>query len=634
MGNEKIQRILERVQKAHKDYHTSGNSILSDGEYDTYVKILKEHGITLSVGVAIEGEVEKVIHDKPVLSQNHFNDINLLSKFISRFKFPMYMQEKLDGISLVLKYVDGRLISAATRGDGVIGQNVLSKMYKLDGVPMTIEYNEPITIRGEVIMYDSIFTEYQKTHDVKNSRNSTAGIMNRISNDGVEFLTFKPFDYDIENIDVEDDKGMKHIDILHELGFNIVNTMVIESVAQANRMIDIYNRHKRISLDYQIDGLVFKTMYPSVEKLLGFTSSFPNFQVAFKFPNKAVVGYLEDVIFQVGTYGRMTPVAVINPPVDISGSTISRATLHNLNMIRERDLHIGQYVNVELANDVIPHIPGVANTVNNDPSHYKEINYPTKCPICHRTLVDNVCVNYMCSARVKGRLTKAVSNEGFKIIGLSEQYISDLVDAGIILSIVDLFTKLVDIYHQPEVTRILGKKNYEKITSQLRNNKMYSLEKIIYALTIEHVGRTAARLLAIAYTDLTDLAENISDKTTCKLLNSIGYIRFSEYYSVHGGKEELLKLSTLITSIPKEKSSNRCLGITTMVTGKADARYSRKDLEAYILKEGGQLTKRIERCNFVISTEGDDSLNPKIIKSKEIGVTVITPKAFVAEFGI
>ena len=525
--------LVDLLNKANFEYHVLDNpTTMTDQEYDKYLRELielennnpdfnREDSPTKKVGGEIIDEFKKIKHDKPMLSlSNVFNEEEIMDFYKKHEKEgfkPSYVCElKIDGLSVSLKYKNGILFSAATRGDGFVGEDITHNVKTIKSIPLKLNKAIDIEVRGEIFMAKKVLEDLNRTRSEKglplfqNCRNAAAGSIRQLDSNIARERKLDAFIYHLPN---PEDYGIKThkeaLDFISSLGFktNPNNKLVDDIYGVINFVGE--KSSLRESLSYDIDGVVIKVNELKIQKSLGFTAKYPKWATAYKFPAQEVLTKLSDIIFTVGRTGQVTPNAVLEPAI-VQGSTIRRATLHNEQYVIEKDLRIGDIVSIRKAGDVIPEVVKSIKERRNGTE--KEFEMIKQCPICDSELVlsktgiDYFCNNELCPKRNIESLIHYVSRKAMNIDGLGERIIEDFYNLGII-------NKIEDIYNlgtkKKELIELegFGEKSISNLLESIEVSKSNSLERLIFALGISGIGEKNAKLLAKKYDNLDNLME-------------------------------------------------------------------------------------------------------------------------------
>ncbi len=530
MPEKRMNELIEIINRTAYEYYVLDNPTITDQEYDDYyMELLKLEekypelkrvdSPTNRVGGNALTKFEKVTHQKPMLSFDDIFNEDEIRSFDERIRKtvanPEYtLEPKMDGLSGSLIYEKGILVRAATRGDGVIGEDITLNVKTIRTVPLKLTREIDIEVRGEIYMsYDS-FNKANAERELEgqalfaNPRNAAAGSVRQLDSKitakrNLDFMAYfipNPEDYGITKQD-------ESIAFLHELGFktNLKLNKVASSVEDIITYIDDLGK-KRDSLPFAIDGVVLKVNSLKDEAKLGFTSRVPRWGIAYKFPAVEVLTTLHEIKCTVGRTGKITPNAIFSP-VHVDGSLVSRATLHNEDYIKEKDIRVGDTIVIRKAGDVIPEVKEVKL------ERRKEDSYPylmiTNCPICGTELIKkdahHFCPNEKCPARESEKLIHFASRDAMNLDGVGDAIVEDFYNMGYLKDITD-FYNLKEYKDELMTLEGFGQKSINNLIDSIENSKHNSLEKLLFGLGIRHVGAKKAKILAKRYKNLDNLA--------------------------------------------------------------------------------------------------------------------------------
>ena len=527
----RINELIEIIEKANKEYYLEDNPSLTDQEYDRYMaelisleerypELKREDSPTSHVGTKIQDKFNKVTHKISMLSLgNVFNEdeVRSFDERIRKEDNPKYVCElKIDGLAISLTYEKGVLVRGATRGDGVVGEDITENIRTIKSIPLVLNKEIDIEVRGEVYLskasFEKINEERKKNGEplFQNCRNAAAGSVRNLD---ANITKKRELDCLIYHLPNPLDYGIKtHYEALlfmKELGFN-TNYKANRLVNNIDEVLGYINEWtaKRSSLPYDIDGIVIKVNDINMQNRLGFTAKVPKWATAYKFPAEEVITKLIDIIFTVGRTGKITPNAVLEP-VRVAGSTISRATLHNEDNVVTKDIRPGDYVIIRKAGDVIPEV--VRSLKERRTGDEKSFNMIEKCPICKAKIVrkeeeaDYYCPNDLCPARRIENIIHFASRDAMNIDGMGESVIEELYNEGFIKDITDIYE--FDKY-KDELIELdgYGKKKIDNLKEAIENSKNNSLEKLLFGLGIRNVGSKTAKILARRFKSLDNLS--------------------------------------------------------------------------------------------------------------------------------
>lgn len=524
---ERIKYLCEVLNKANVEYYVNDNPTLTDNEYDSLmdelIKLEKDYpeyklnnSPTSKVGNEVIAEFKKVTHPTPMFSLADVFNYDEVRDFDAKVRKEVgevaYSCElKMDGLAVSLLYKDGIFTSAATRGDGVIGEDITHNVRTIKKLPLTLHKKIDLEVRGEIYMQKKVFHSLNEDREKKglplfqNPRNAAAGSIRQLDSSIARERNLDIVLYHLPNTNL-----LHHSDtleLLKECGLPVnPNNRICKNIDEVLAYIDYWSIH-RPELPYEIDGIVIKVNDLAAQKSLGYTVKYPKWAVAYKFPAEKVITKLIDIVCTVGRTGQITPNAVLEP-IKVAGSTIRRATLHNYPYIVSKDLKIGDYVYLHKAGDVIPEVVGpVLERRPRDAQEYKMI---TECPICGTKLeltdskIDLYCPNISCSARKINSLIHFISRDAMNIDGLGEQIIEDFYNMGLIKDIPDIYTLSKDKEDLIELEGF-GNKSVSNLLISIENSKNNSLERLLNGLGISGIGVKSAKLLASRYGTLRNL---------------------------------------------------------------------------------------------------------------------------------
>lgn len=517
----RIDELINILKKANEEYYLEDNPTLTDQEYDRYMqelisledrypKLVREDSPTINVGTKVQDKFNKVTHQIPMLSLgNVFNEEELraFDERIRKEDNPQYVCElKIDGLAISLTYEKGVLVRGATRGDGIVGEDITKNIQTIKSIPLVLNKEIDIEVRGEVYLSKASLEKINKEREKKgetlfqNCRNAAAGSVRNLDPKVTKERNLDCLIYHLPN---PSDYGIKthfeSLEFMKELGFN-TNYNANELVGSIDKVLDYIKKwtKKRNSLPYDIDGIVIKVNDLKMQNRLGFTAKVPKWATAYKFPAEEVTTRLIDIIFTVGRTGKITPNAVLEP-VRVAGTTIRRATLHNKDNVTARDIRIGDFVVIKKAGDIIPEV--VRPLKERRTGEEKAFVMTSSCPICNSVLIrkeeeaDYYCPNNTCPARKIENIAHFASRDAMNIDGMGESVVEELYNEGFITNIIDLYN--LNNY-KDELINLegYGPKKIENLKNAIEKSKSNSLEKLIFGLGIRNVGVKTAKVLA------------------------------------------------------------------------------------------------------------------------------------------
>lgn len=650
--------LVDIVNEADYNYHTLDNPTITDQEYDAYLNELieiennhqdwiVENSPTHHAGGKILEGFEKAEHKIPMMSiSDVFSESELIS-FDERIKkegvTPEYMCElKIDGLSVSLLYEKGILVRAATRGDGLVGENVTNNVKTIKVIPLKLKKDIDIEVRGEIFMSKATLkkiNEQRKKENLpllQNTRNAAAGSIRQLDSKIAASRKLDNFIYHLPN---PEDYGIsKHsdaVEYMHELGFKInPNNKLVKNI---NEVIEYIEDKAKIrdSLGYDIDGVVIKVNSIKDQKKLGYTAKYPKWCVAYKFPAEEVLTKLKDIIFTVGRTGQITPNAVLEPVI-VAGSKVSRATLHNADYIKGKDLRIGDIISIHKAGDVIPEVGEVILERRKETQEFIMID---KCPMCNTKLekkggVDFYCPNNNCPSRKIESLIHFASRNAMNIDGLGEKIVEDFYNFGFIKDISDIYSLK---YHKDDLIRLegYGEKSVNSLIEAIEKSKENSLERLIFGLGIPNVGSKTAKTLSEHYKNLTFIEEATIEELT--KINDIGNIiaqSIVEYFQNEDNNKVLSNLKEIGLNtkyLGKEKQlDENFYNKTFVLTGTLD-KLTREEASIRIEELGGKTSTSVSKKTSVV-VAGHDA-GSKLIKANELGITIWNEEELISKLG-
>lgn len=541
----RIDELIRIIKKANEEYYLEDNPSLTDQEYDRYIGELisleerypeyqREDSPTVNVGTKVQDKFNKVTHQIPMLSLgNVFNEdeIRLFDEKIRKEAIPEYVCElKIDGLAISLTYEKGVLVRGATRGDGIVGEDITKNIQTIKSIPLVLNKDIDIEVRGEVYLSKESLKRINEERKVKgeqlfqNCRNAAAGSVRNLDPNVTKERNLDCLIYHLPNpLDYGITTHYESLKFMKELGFttNYDANKLVNNIDEVLLYINEWTK-KRNELPYDIDGIVIKVNDIKMQNRLGFTAKVPKWATAYKFPAEEVVTKLIDIIFTVGRTGKITPNAVLEP-VRVAGTTISKATLHNEDNVVSKDIRIGDHIIIRKAGDVIPEV--VKALEDRRTGEEKTFIMTDSCPICNSKIVrkeneaDYYCPNNSCPARKIENIIHFASRDAMNIDGLGESIIEELYNEGFISSITDLYN--IDNY-KDELINLngYGTKKIDNLKSAIEKSKHNSLEKLLFGLGIRNVGAKTAKILARHYKTLDKIINTTEDELTN--INDIG----------------------------------------------------------------------------------------------------------------
>lgn len=646
---EEINELIEKIEELNYHYYTLDAPLVSDGEYDKLYDRLKqleneigihpENSPTQKVGGEVLEKFEKHFHISRLYSQDKAQSYDDLKNWIDRAtrlrnaynennddKLPeleFVMEYKFDGLTINLTYENGNLINAATRGNGIVGEEISAQVKTIKSVPLEIEEKSLLEIQGEALMPLSELERYNKKNEfqLKNARNAAAGALRNLDTNETRKRNLTAYFYNISttNLDFSTEEDM--LDFLKKEDFNIhpyhklVKTYD-EIIAELER-IEV----ERKTLDILTDGVVIKINDIRTQEVLGFTNKFPRWSVAFKFEAEEFTTTLLDVVWNVGRTGKVTPSAILEP-VDFSGATVSRATLNNYDDILRKKVRIGSQVFIRRSNDVIPEILGV---VDENQEGTKKIERPTHCPYCNTELIEGnvhiICPNSIsCTPQLLARMEHYASRNAMDIEGLSEKTIAQLMDE---LDIDDIY-EIYDLTYDDLINLDrFGPKKSQNLLDAIELSKNRDLNRFIYAIGIPNVGERTARDLANKFKTFNNLrhatAEQLVEIDDIGEITADNIVEFFKDEEISEAIDILLSKGIKLNEVNEDESSNELENQTFVITGTME-NYKRDDIKELIEKNGGKVTGSVSKNTDALLC--GEKAGSKLTKARDLGVEV------------
>lgn len=645
---ERMKELVEVLNKAGKAYYQDAKEIMSNFEYDKlYDELLaleKEEGVVLSnspsinVGYEVLSELPKERHAQSMLSLDKTKDVEVLKSWLGTQKG--LLSWKLDGLTIVLTYEGGQLVKAVTRGNGEIGEVITNNAKVFKNVPLTISYPGTLILRGEAVIRYSDFERMNQTiEDVdakyKNPRNLCSGSVRQLNNEitarrNVHFYAFtlvQAADVDFKN------SRLEQMNWLQSLGFDVVDNHLVtrenieETVQWFAKKIEIY--------DLPSDGLVLVLDDIAYGRSLGTTAKFPRDAIAFKWRDEIKETTLKEIEWSASRTGLINPVAIFEP-VELEGTTVSRASVHNVSIMENLALGIGDTIKVYKANMIIPQI-------EENLTRSQNVEIPKHCPVCgHDTEVrsDNgvkslYCVNPECLAKKIKSLAHFVSRNAMNIDGLSEATIEKFVQNGII-------KELADLYHLPEhrdeivTMEGFGEKSYEKMIASVEASRQVEMPNFIYALGIGNIGLSNAKLIVKQYGSNWETLKKLTFDQLVDV-NGIGDVIADTFIAFFRNAEKMEHIERLVSelnfTVEESNEEKNLEGITFVITGSVNHFSNRNEVKDVIEKRGGKVTGSVtSKTNYLINND-NMSNSSKNKKAKELGISIITEEEFIAMLG-
>ena len=647
-----ITALREKLRYHNEKYYNEDAPEISDYEYDMMQRELRAleaahpeyadaDSPTQRVGGAASGRFAKVTHAYPLESLQDVFSFDELSEFYGRVEGAVGQAEyvveyKIDGLSVALEYVDGVFVRGATRGDGQVGEDVTANLKTIKDIPQKLENAPPhLIVRGEVYMKKSVFDalnaelELHEKPLLANPRNAAAGSLRQKDSKITKQRKLSIFCFNIQNADeLPLTCHTDSLDYLKSLGFPVSPRYpVYTDPADVQREIENMGE-TRGELDFGIDGAVVKVNSFAQRQTLGSTAKFPRWAAAYKYPPEVKQTLLKDIIISVGRTGVLTPNAVLEP-VRLAGTTVSRATLHNRDFIRQLDVRVGDTVSVRKAGEIIPEIIGVA--LDKRPADAQPYEMPKFCPVCGAPVYDDEeeaairCTGAACPAQLLRNLMHFASRDAMDIDGCGEGNLQKLIDAGLVKSAADLYDLTV------EQLLPLGKKVDTWANNLLRGieaSKTRDLSRLLFAFGIRHVGQKAGKILSNHFGSLDALlAASVEEMTEIRDIGQTTAESIAAWRELDQSKQLIEKLRAAGVNFVGEKTAKSDLlaGKTIVATGSLTL-YTRKEINDLIESLGGKASGSVsKKTSYVVAGENAGS---KLQKAAELGIPVLTEEEF------
>ena len=651
----KVEELVPLL-KYYTQKYFDDEQVVSDYEYDMlmrelkqietqYPELIREDSPTQKVGASIKKGFDKVTHEVPLQSLQDVFTFGEVKEFDERMRkiaeennteLEYVVETKIDGLSAALKYEKGIFVQGATRGNGVVGEDVTENLKTVKSIPKKLKEPIDIIVRGEVFIGKEEFEKLnedrlmEEEEQFANARNAAAGSLRQLDS---KITAKRPLDIFIFNVQKSDTiefaTHSESLDYLADIGFNVNPVRIlchnIDEAIEAIKKIG----EDREKISFGIDGAVVKVNNLKLREIIGTTYKTPKWAVAYKYPPEKKETKLLDIAFQVGRTGAITPVAILEPVV-VAGSKISKTTLHNEDFIKERDIRVGDTVFIQKAGDVIPEVVGVNKKKRS--GEEVEFEMPATCPICGAQAVREEgeaiwhCIGIECPAKLLRGISHFVSREAMDIRGLGENIVEELISKGLISNIADIYKLTFDDFASLKKN---GKKFAQNLIDSIEESKNKELYRLIDALGIRHVGVKMAKSLAKKYGSM-DAIMNASVEGLA-LKEDIGLITAQSIYNFFREEQTIdlinkLKQAGLNMKYKEEVSSdNRFEGMTFVLTGTLD-KFTRSEAAEIIENFGGKTSNSVSRkTTYVLAGEDAGS---KLVKANELGITVIDENRF------
>ena len=657
-AKKRIEELREKTEYYAKKYYDEDNPEITDYEYDMMMlelrnlekenpEFISKNSLTQKVGGHVKEGFQKVEHEVPLQSLQDVFNFGEIEAFDERVKkvaiengikeVKYVVETKIDGLSSALEYKDGKLVRGATRGNGLVGEDVTENLKTIKTIPQELPEKINITVRGEVFISKKDFEKMNKEREENeeelfaNARNAAAGSLRQLDS---KITKSRPLDIYIFNVQKIEGKEFnshyEELEYLKKLGFNVNPVCIpcknIEEIKEAINKIG----KERDKITFGIDGAVVKVDNLKLREILGTTSKVPKWAIAYKYPPEQKETTLKDIEFQVGRTGVITPLAILEP-VRVAGSLISKTTLHNEDFVKEKGLKIGDRVIIQKAGDVIPEI--VKAVIQKRDGTEKDFTMPTTCPVCGAPTIREEgesavrCTGIECPAKLYRNIVHFVSRDAMNIDGLGENIISTLLEKDMISNIADIY----DLKYEDILTlKKNGKKFAQNLIDSINASKENDLYRLITAFGIRHVGVKAAKILAKRYGTLDNLSK--ASFESLSYVEEIGPIvanSIKEFFEQEQTKDLIKRLKNAgvnMTRLKSDEEDDRFAGKTFVLTGTLE-KYTREEASEIIEKFGGKTSSSVsKKTSYVLAGEDAGS---KLTKAQSLGVQVISEEEFI-----
>lgn len=646
---------LNRITAYHaKKYYDDDNPEISDFEYDMlmvelkslekkYPEFVTKDSLTQHVGGTVKEGFEKVEHEVPLQSLQDIFDFDELYAFDERVKKSLdvehlkyVVETKIDGLSVSLEYIEGKFVRGATRGNGLVGEDITENLKTIKNIPQKLKEPVTITVRGEVFIGKKEFEQMNEEREANeetlfaNARNAAAGSLRQLDS---SIAASRPLDIFIFNVQKSEtitfESHYESLQKLKELGFNV------NPVANVcNNIEDVIKEIEKIGdnreeLSFGIDGAVIKVDNLEYREILGVNAKTPKWAIAYKYPPEMKETTLKDIICQVGRTGAITPMAILEP-VKVAGSTISKTTLHNEDFIKEKDLKIGDKVLIQKAGDVIPEVVRVVTEKRT--GEELEFEMPKQCPVCGADAVREEgeavirCIGIECPAKLHRNILHFVSRECMNIMGLGDEIVQDLLNRKLINNIADLYDLKLEDFASLKKD---GKKFAQNLIDSIEKSKSNEFYRLINGFGIRNIGSNAAKKIVKKYKNIESLmAASVESLIMVEDLGEKRAENVYEFFAQEQTKDlinRLKKAGVNMESEDDELIDERFAGKTFVLTGTLE-KYSRDEAKKIIESFGGKASGSVsKKTDYVLAGEEAGS---KLTKAQDLGVTIITEQEF------
>lgn len=651
-AKKRVEELVYQLNQYSHEYYVLDAPTVSDAEYDqlyrelveletAYPELIKQDSPTQRVGDALIEGFSKVEHSSPMLSLDNAFGLEDLEAFHRRVRsqtsepFDYFAELKIDGLAIVLKYEEGVLVQAATRGDGTIGEDVTQNVRAISAIP--IRLREPVTaeVRGEIYMPKDSFVQLNETRESEglptfaNPRNAAAGTLRNLDPKITAARNLNGFFYTLVNPENYGASTQEEaLQLIDKWGLRVNKQYKrVKTIEELWSFIEKAEADRQ-TLPYDIDGVVIKVNQFAIQEQVGMTVKAPRWATAYKFKAEEAQTKILDIEWTVGRTGVVTPTAIMEP-VFVAGSTVQRASLHNVDLIKERDIRLNDTVIIHKAGDIIPEVLRVV--LDERPADSVPYEMPTACPACGSELThleDEValrCINPACPVQAQERVIHFASRNAMNIDGLGEQRVRQLFNAGLIESVVDLYDLQVE---ELMLLERMGEKSSQKLVNAITASKENSLERILFGLGIRHVGANTARLLAQRFNTIEGLMQASYEEILS--IEGIGEIiadSVASFFENEAAQELIAKLKERglnltylqATETVNEEAKEIFAGKTIVLTGKLE-KFSRNELKTQLELLGAKVTGSVSK-NTDLLVAGE-SAGSKLIRAQELEIEI------------
>ena len=652
---DKIKQLSDKLNRYSYLYYVKNEPLVADSEYDKLLlelgklesrhpEFITKDSPTHRIGVKVQSRFNKVRHAKKMLSLQAGHNKEDALAFDKRNRDKLRLKEleyiaepKLDGLSIELRYEEGIFIQGSTRGDGLTGEDITTNLKTVRSIPLKLNLKniKHLVVRGEVVMFIKDFNRLNKENTQSNlqafanPRNAAAGSLRQLDASVTADRKLESFIYEVIEVSGRKLETQKQVlNFLKECGFKVNSeARLLKDIDEAIKYHDTMEK-KRDKIDYEIDGVVLKVNNLKYYEVLGERSTSPRGALAYKFEPRKEMTVIEDIVLQVGRMGTLTPVALLKP-VEVGGVTVSRATLHNMDEIKRKDIKIHDRVKIQRAGDVIPQVISVDKNARS--GEEKDFIMPKRCPVC-KSLVVHEDVYYFCSggiacpAQVKEGIKHFASKDALDIAGLSNKTVELLYERGLVKIIPEIFKLTKD-----NLLKLPGwkEKSSDNLIKAIEKSKQATLSRFIFSLGIRHVGKHLAEVLAEEFKDIANLRK--ATKEEFININEIGPKVAESIYDFFKSKNSLKMLDDLLKSgitVNKEIVEGKLRGLTFLFTGTL-VKYSRSEAQRKVENLGGKVSNSIsDKVDYLVAGENTGS---KFNKAKtKSSIKIISENEFLS----